>query len=99
MLMSYGDGFDRALRTSFLAIGQDLIIMGDWQTSEQAGGLRSGRRVRLEFDDVEAIREAVPLVRAISPELMRNNMKPYAERGRSSTWSARSGPSISSSAT
>jgi putative ABC transport system permease protein len=73
MLMSYGDGFDRALRTAFLAIGQDLIIMADGQTSQQAGGLRSGRRVRLEFDDVEAIRQAVPAVRAISPEKMRNN--------------------------
>jgi putative ABC transport system permease protein len=73
MLMSYGDGFDRALRTAFLAVGQDLIIMADGQTSQQAGGLRSGRRVRLEFDDVEAIRQAVPAVRAISPEKMRNN--------------------------
>ena len=74
MLMSYGDGFDRALRGSFEAIGQNLIIMAEGQTSQQAGGLRSGRRVRLERDDVEAIREAVPAVRAISPELMRNNM-------------------------
>ena len=73
MLMSYGDGFDRALRTAFLAIGQDLIIMAEGQTSQQAGGLRSGRRVRLELDDVEAIRQAVPAVRAISPEKMRNN--------------------------
>jgi putative ABC transport system permease protein len=74
MLMSYGDGFDRALRAAFLAIGQDLIIMAEGQTSQQAGGLRSGRRVRLELDDVEAIRQAVPAVRAISPEKMRNNM-------------------------
>ncbi len=89
MLMSYGDGFDRALRTSFQAVGQDLIIMAEGQTSQQAGGLRSGRRVRLELDDVEAIRKAVPLVRAISPERMRNNMtvtrstreKQYGVRG------------------
>jgi putative ABC transport system permease protein len=74
MLMSYGNGFDYALRTAFLAIGQDLIIMAEGQTSEQAGGLRTGRRVRLEFDDVEAIRRAVPLVKAISPEMMRNNL-------------------------
>ena len=74
MLMAYGDGFDRALRGAFEAIGQNLIIMAEGQTSQQAGGLRSGRRVRLERDDVEAIRDAVPEVRAISPELMRNNM-------------------------
>ncbi len=74
MLMAYGDGFDRALRIAFMAIGQDLVIMAEGQTSQQAGGLRSGRRVRLELENVEAIREAVPSVRAISPELMRNNM-------------------------
>ncbi len=73
MLMSYGDGFDRALRSAFQAVGQDLIIMAEGQTSQQAAGLRSGRRVRLEYTDVQAIREAVPLVKAISPELMRNN--------------------------
>jgi len=89
MLMSYGDGFDRAIRTAFQAVGQDLIIMAEGQTSQQAGGLRSGRRVRLELDDVEAIRKAVPLVRAISPERMRGDMtvtrgtreKQYGVRG------------------
>ncbi|MCC7176744.1 MAG: ABC transporter permease [Bryobacterales bacterium] len=74
MLMSYGDGFDRALRGAFTAVGQNLVVMAEGQTSRQAGGLRAGRRVRLERDDAEAIRAAVPAVRAISPELMRNNM-------------------------
>lgn len=74
MLMSYGSGFDKALRMAFTAVGQDLIIMAEGQTSQQAGGLRSGRRVRLELDDAEAIRRAVPLVKAISPEMMRNNL-------------------------
>jgi putative ABC transport system permease protein len=70
ILISYGDGFDRALTLAFQAVGQDLIIMARGTTSQQAGGLRSGRPVRLELDDVEAIRAAVPLVRAISPERM-----------------------------
>lgn len=74
MLMAYGDGFDRALRIGFTAVGQDLVIMAEGQTSQQAGGLRSGRRVRLEVTDVDAIREAVPRVKYVSPELMRNNI-------------------------
>ncbi len=73
LLMSYGDGFDRALRTAFQAVGQDLIIMAEGQTSQQAGGRRSGRRVQLELNDVDALRLAVPRIRAISPERMRNN--------------------------
>jgi putative ABC transport system permease protein len=71
ILMSYGHGFDKVLQSGFQAVGQDLIIMSDGQTSEQAGGLRAGRRISLEFADVEAIREAVPYVRAVSPELLR----------------------------
>lgn len=74
ILMSYGEGFGRALDRAFRAVGQDLVLMAEGQTSLQAGGLRAGRRVRLELDDVERIREAVPAVRWISPEMMRDNM-------------------------
>jgi putative ABC transport system permease protein len=75
ILMSYGHGFDRVLQAGFQAVGQDLIIMADGQTSLQAGGLRAGRRVDLDFDDVAAIREAVPMVRALSPEIVHYGMK------------------------
>jgi putative ABC transport system permease protein len=71
ILMSYGHGFDQVLQTCFHAVGQDLVITADGQTSLQAGGLRAGRRIALDVDDVEAIRGAVPTVRALSPELMR----------------------------
>ena len=74
ILMSYGNGFDKALRNAFHAVGQDLIIVKEGQTSQQAGGLRAGRRVPLEKDDIELIREAVPLVRAISPEVLSYDM-------------------------
>jgi putative ABC transport system permease protein len=70
ILYSYGDGFEYALQSSFRAVGHDLILMFGGQTSKQAGGERAGRRIRLERDDVEAIRENVPMVAAISPEMM-----------------------------
>jgi putative ABC transport system permease protein len=70
ILMSYGRGFDKALRTAFLMIGQDIVFMANGQTSLQAGGMRSGRYIRLEHEDAEAIRENVPLVGALSAEMM-----------------------------
>lgn len=70
ILYSYGEGFGYALSTSFKAVGQDLILMFGGQTSSQAGGERSGRIIRLEATDVAAIRESVPLVAAISPEVL-----------------------------
>jgi putative ABC transport system permease protein len=70
ILYSYGEGFGTALTTSFKAVGQDLVLMFGGQTSTQAGGMRSGRVIRLERDDVEAIRDTVPAVAAISPEVL-----------------------------
>lgn len=70
ILYSYGEGFGTALRTSFQAVGQDLILTFGGQTSKQAGGERAGRRIRLEYDDVQAIRENIPMIAAISPEIM-----------------------------
>jgi len=38
ILYSYGEGFGFALRSSFQAVGQDLILMFGGETSAQAGG-------------------------------------------------------------
>src|ERR1700722_2471893 len=70
ILYSYGDGFHFALRKAFMAVGQDLVLMFDGQTSTQAGGERAGRKIRMERTDVDAIRDAVPLAASISPEVM-----------------------------
>src|SRR5271169_1373118 len=70
ILYSYGDGFHFALRKAFMAVGQDLVLMFGGQTSAQAGGERAGRKIRLERSDVDAIRDAVPMAAAVSPELM-----------------------------
>jgi putative ABC transport system permease protein len=80
ILMSYGQGFDVALRSAFQAVGQDLVIVGSGQTSEQAGGMRSGRRIVLERDDVDAIRESCPFVSAISPEIMQDAAVVFGSR-------------------
>ena len=80
ILMSYGQGFDVALRSAFRAVGQDLVIVGSGQTSEQAGGMRSGRRIVLQRGDVDAIRESCPFVSAISPEIMENAAVVFGSR-------------------
>jgi putative ABC transport system permease protein len=70
ILYSYGEGFGVAMRTTFQAVGQDLVLMFGGQTSTQAGGERSGRVIKLETTDAALIRENVPLVAAVSAELM-----------------------------
>ncbi len=75
VLMAYGDGFERALIKAFTAVGQHLVVIYGGQTSQQAGGLRAGRRIRLEFEDAQLIKETVPLVGAVSPERLVGGVK------------------------
>src|SRR5262252_4624221 len=65
LLLSYGQGFERALTRAFLQIGKDLVVVFSGQTSMQAGGERSGRWIALELDDVKALQEGVPTIEAI----------------------------------
>jgi len=75
ILMSFGDGFERALVKAFTAVGQDLIITFGGQTSQQAGGMRTGRKIRLEYDHAQVLKESVPLVEFLSPEIMQHGLK------------------------
>jgi len=83
LLLSYGEGFERALTKAFLQIGKDLVVIFPGQTSMQAGGERSGRRIPLELSDVKAIQEGVPTVEAVSPEVRRFWPVSYNDRTRS----------------
>jgi putative ABC transport system permease protein len=71
LLLSYGQGFERALLKAFHQIGKDLVVVFPGQTSLQTGGERSGRRILLDLDDVKAIQEGVPTVESVSPEVRR----------------------------
>lgn len=72
MLLSYGDGFRDALARGFRgAFGDAVVIVWPGQTSQQAGGERAGKRIRLKTEDVLAVGE-VPLVKFVSPEFTRD---------------------------
>jgi putative ABC transport system permease protein len=53
-------------------MGNNVIVLWAGQTSMQAGGQRAGRPVKFEYEDIEAIREEVPIVRAVSAEVDRD---------------------------
>src|SRR6266487_4537094 len=73
ILYAYGEGFGAALRVSFQAVGQDLVLMFGGQTSSQAGGERSGRKIKFDIADSELIRDNVSMVAAVSAEVMMRN--------------------------
>ncbi len=72
LLMAYGSGFQRAIMYGFRnAFSQGTVLVSGGQTSMQAGGERSGRRIVLKQADVEALGELGSL-KLISPEYMQS---------------------------
>jgi putative ABC transport system permease protein len=68
LLLSYGQAVGHAVMQGFMGIGNNVIMVWGGQTSMQAGGQRSGKRIRLVQGDMEAVRDALPYLKAVSRE-------------------------------
>src|SRR5437870_13550115 len=80
VLLAYGEGFRKALDAGFKgAFSDGTVVVFPGQTSLQAGGERAGKRVRVTTDDVLSMGE-LPLVKAVSPEIMREFAVVYGNR-------------------
>jgi putative ABC transport system permease protein len=68
LLLSYGKSVGQGVLNGFLGIGNNVIMIWGGQTSMQAGGERSGKRIKFLDGDVEAVRDGVPFLKAVSAE-------------------------------
>src|SRR5260370_41383120 len=68
ILLAYGEGLGNSVFNAFLGMGNDVIMMWPGQTSMQAGGERSGRRIKFTYDDVQAVRDQGPISKKRSAE-------------------------------
>ena len=68
LLLSYGNAIGKAVMQGFLGIGNNVIMLWGGQTSMQAGGERSGQKIKLLEGDAEAVTAALPYLRAVSRE-------------------------------
>jgi putative ABC transport system permease protein len=66
LLLAYGQGFGRAIENIFQAFGVTSVGVYPGRTSQQAGGNKAGTQIRFTDEDVELVRNVVPLVRHIS---------------------------------
>jgi putative ABC transport system permease protein len=72
LLMAYGSGFQRAIMYGFRnAFSQGTVLVSGGQTSMQAGGERSGRRITLKQADADLLSE-LGSIKLMSPEYMRS---------------------------
>src|SRR5712692_10569305 len=71
LLLAYGAGFERGLWMAFRSFGTNLVFLFPGRTSHQAGGTKAGSEVRLTIKDLDYIRDEVPLLKRLSPEVFK----------------------------
>jgi putative ABC transport system permease protein len=70
MLIAYGGGFRAVLVHAFDAFGKSAVIAWPGATSEQAGGQRAGKHVRIEQVDIERVKQ-LPIIKYACGETVR----------------------------
>src|ERR1700687_3740931 len=66
LLLAYGEGFGRAIRNIWEAFGATAVGIYPGRTSQQAGGNKAGVQVRFTNEDIELLRNVVPLAKHFS---------------------------------
>src|SRR6266481_5769009 len=80
LLIAYGSSFRRILVGGFDAFGKSVVICWPQQTSEQPGGQRAGKKVRLEQAGLDIVKETAPLVKHVCLETVNRPGISYGER-------------------
>jgi len=69
LLLAYGNGFGNAIQAIWDSYGATAVGIYPGRTSQEAGGNKAGVQIRFTQDDVEMIRNVVPLVKHVSRAL------------------------------
>jgi putative ABC transport system permease protein len=80
LLIAYGSSFRQILVNGFDAFGKSVVICWPLQTSEQPGGQRAGKKVLLEKEDLEMVKETAPLVKHVCLETVKRPGIAYEDR-------------------
>jgi len=73
LLLSYGNGFGDAIHHIFEAFGATAVGVFPGRTSQQAGGNKAGVLVRFTNDDVELLRNNLPLCKHVARMLQKDS--------------------------
>lgn len=80
LLLAYGSGFERGLWVAFRSFGTNLVFIFPGRTELQAGGTKAGSEIKLTVDDLDYIRDEVPLLKHVSPEVAKQTLVAYGTR-------------------
>ena len=73
LLLAYGNGFGTAIHNIFEAFGATAVGVFPGRTSQQAGGNKAGSLIRFTNDDVELLRNNIPLCRHVARMLQKDS--------------------------
>lgn len=68
VLLAFGVGLERQMKTQALGIGDGVVIVFPGRTTMAYQGFGEGRPIRLREDDIAALRREIPEIGLISPE-------------------------------
>jgi putative ABC transport system permease protein len=80
LLLAYGDGFQRGLFIAFESFGGHQVTVWNGRTEMQAGGTKAGVPVQMTRDDLDYLRNEVPLLTRMSPEVNKQALIAYGTR-------------------
>jgi putative ABC transport system permease protein len=66
LLLAYGQGFGTAIENIFQSFGATAVGVFPGRTSQQAGGNKAGVQIRFTNEDVELLRNVLPLAQHVS---------------------------------
>jgi putative ABC transport system permease protein len=72
IIAAMGDSFKAGQRSSMKTLGDGIVILFGGRTELQAGGQRAGRRIRLNYSDVENMRRECYLIGTVAAEVEGN---------------------------
>jgi putative ABC transport system permease protein len=72
LIVAMGDGFKEGQHNNIKSLGENIVILFGGRTQLQAGGERAGRRIRLNYSDVENMRRECYHVKLVAAELEGN---------------------------
>jgi len=72
LLLSYGNGFGQAIENVFQSFGATSVGVFPGRTSQQAGGNKAGVKVLFTNEDVELLRNNLPLSRHVARMLQKD---------------------------
>ena len=72
LLLAYGNGFGAAIENIFRSFGATSVGIYPGRTSQQAGGNKAGVQIRFTNQDVELLRNVLPLARHVARTAQRD---------------------------